>query len=111
MNVWYWQRMTRKLLVPMNCQTTTSTSPRMWRWAKAIDERNPCYFAVHGYPNRNDDYYTIARVTEQEYDEMVRVYAPLGSQSNPTAETFRNKYVEKHTQVYEGWDLPDVLWV
>lgn len=79
--------------------------------AKAIDERNPCYFAVHGYPNRNDDYYTIARVTEQEYDEMVRVYAPLGSQSNPTAETFRNKYVEKHTQVYEGWDLPDVLWV
>lgn len=79
--------------------------------AKAIDEQHPCYFAVHGYPNRNDDYYTIASVTEQEYDEMVRVYAPLGSQSNPTAEIFRNKYVENHTQVYEGWHLPDVLWV
>lgn len=79
--------------------------------AKAIDEQHPCYFAVHGYPNRNDDYYTIASVAEQEYDEMVRVYAPLGSQSNPTAEIFRNKFVENHTQVYEGWHLPDVLWV
>ena len=79
--------------------------------AKAIDEQHTYYFAVHGYPSRNDDYYTIARVTEQEYDEMVRVYAPLGSQSNPTAEMFRNKYVESHVQVYEGWHLPDVLWV
>ena len=79
--------------------------------AKAVDEHHPCYFAVHGYPNRNDDYYTIARVNEQEYDEMVRVYAPMGSQSNPTAEMFRNKYVENHVQVYEGTMLPDVLWV
>lgn len=79
--------------------------------AKAIDEHDPCYFAVHGYPDRNDDDYTIARVTEQEYDEMVRVYAPLGSQSNPTAEMFRNKYVENHTPVYEGRKLPDVLWI
>lgn len=79
--------------------------------AKAIDENDPCYFAVHGYPDRNDDDYTIARVTEQEYDEMVRVYAPLGSQSNPTAEMFRNKYVENHTPVYEGRKLPDVLWI
>ena len=79
--------------------------------AKAIDEHDPCYFAVHGYPDRNDDDYTIARVTEQEYDEMVRVYAPLGSQSNPTAEMFRNKYVENHTPVYEGRKLPDVLWM
>lgn len=79
--------------------------------AKSIDENDPCYFAVHGYPDRNDDDYTIARVTEQEYDEMVRVYAPLGSQSNPTAEMFRNKYVENHTPVYEGRKLPDVLWI
>lgn len=78
---------------------------------KAIDEHDPCYFAVHGYPDRNDDDYTIAMVTEQEYDEMVRVYAPLGSQSNPTAEMFRNKYVENHTPVYEGRKLPDVLWI
>ena len=79
--------------------------------AKAIDEQHPYYFAAHGYPCRNDDDYTIARVTEQEYEEMVRVYAPLGSQSNPTAEMFRNKYVENHTPVYEGRNLPDVLWV
>ena len=79
--------------------------------AKAIDAQHPCYFAVHGYPNRNDDYYTIARVTEQEYEEMVHIYAPLGSQSNPTAEMFRSEYVENHVQVYEGWHLPDVLWV
>lgn len=79
--------------------------------AKAIDPHHPHYFAVHGSPSRNDDYFTIARVTEQEYDEMVRIYAPLGSQSNPTAEQFRDKYVEHHPQVYEGWHLPDVLWV
>lgn len=79
--------------------------------AKAIDQHLPYYFAVHGYPNRNDDYFSIAEVSEQEYDEMVRIYAPLGSQSNPTAELFRNKYIEHHPLVYEGWNLPDFLWV
>lgn len=79
--------------------------------AKAIDAQHPYYFAAHGFPSRNDDYYTIARVTEQEYEEMVHIYAPLGSQSNPTAEMFRSEYVENHVQVYEGWHLPDVLWV
>lgn len=79
--------------------------------ARSVDAHPSCYFAVHGSPSRNDDYFTIARVTEQEYDEMMKVYAPMGSQSNPTAEMFRNKYVENHTQVYEGWRLPDVLWV
>lgn len=79
--------------------------------AKAVDEHNPCYFAIHGYPDRNDDYFTIALVSEQEYNEMKEVYAPMGSQSNPTAEDFRNKYVENHMQVYEGRNLPDVLWV
>lgn len=42
---------------------------------------------------------------------MMRIYEPLGSQSNPTAEIFRNKYVENHQQVYEGMNLPNVLWV
>ena len=30
--------------------------------AKAIDEQHPYYFAAHGYPCRNDDDYTIARL-------------------------------------------------
>lgn len=79
--------------------------------AKAVDEHHPYYFSVHGYPNRNDDYFSIAMVSAQEYDEMVQVYAPMGSQSNPTAEIFRNMYVGNHTLVYEGTRLPDVLWV
>ncbi len=96
---------------PVMVQYTMFSNSIRYGVAKAIDEQHPCFFAIHGYPSRNDDYYTIASVTEQEYDEMVRVYAPLGSQSNPTAEMFRNKYVENHSQVYEGWNLPDVLWV
>lgn len=96
---------------PVTVDYTMFSNSIRYGVAKSIDENDPCYFAVHGYPDRNDDHYTIARVTEQEYDEMVRVYAPLGSQSNPTAEMFRNKYVENHTPVYEGRKLPDVLWI
>lgn len=96
---------------PVTVHYTMFSNCSRYGVAKAIDEQRPCYFAVHGSPSRNDDYYTIARVTGQEYDEMMRDYAPLGSQSNPTAEMFRNKYVEDHVQVYEGWNLPDVLWI
>lgn len=96
---------------PVTVEYTMFSNSIRYGAAKAIDEQQACYFAVHGSPSRNDDYYTIAKVTEQEYDEMMQKYAPLGSQSNPTAEMFRNKYVENHTQVYEGWNLPDVLWV
>ena len=79
--------------------------------ARSVENAAHCYFAVHGCPSRNDDYFTIARVSEREYDEMVRVYEPLGSQSGPTAERFCDEYVKGRALVYEGWDLPDVLWV
>lgn len=96
---------------PVTVDYTMFSNSIRYGVAKSIDGQPPYYFAVHGYPNRNDDYYTIASVTEQEYDEMMRIYEPLGSQSNPTAEIFRNKYVENHQQVYEGMNLPNVLWV
>ena len=38
------------------------------------------YFAWHGYPDRNSDYFT------------------------EKAEVFRNKYVDGHPVILEGWD-------
>ena len=96
---------------PVTVNYTMFSNSIRYGVAKSIDKHHPCYFSVHGYPNRNDDYYTIAKVSEQEYDEMIQVYAPMGSQSNPIAEMFRNKYVENHVPVYQGMDLPYVLWV
>lgn len=97
--------------VPVTVEYTIFSNSIRYGVARTIDPAAPYYFGVHGFPNRNDDYFTIALVTQEEYDEMVRIYQPWGSQSNPTAEMFRNKYVENHVTVYEGWDLPDVVWV
>jgi hypothetical protein len=29
------------------------------------------YFAWHGYPNRNDDYFTTAEISETEYQQII----------------------------------------
>lgn len=62
------------------------------------------YFAWHGYPNRNDDYFTTSEISEAEFDEIRGEYPDEICADRETAEIFRNKYVDGHPVILEGWD-------
>lgn len=62
------------------------------------------FFAWHGYPNRNDDYFTTAEISEAEYGQIAAEYPVEFSADRETAEVFRNKYVDRHPVILEGWN-------
>lgn len=62
------------------------------------------FFAWHGYPNRNSDYFTTAEISENEYEEINKKYPKEIIADRDTAEVFRNKYVDGHPVLLEGWD-------
>ncbi len=61
------------------------------------------YFAWHGYPNRNDDYITTCEITEAEYKQIEKEYPKEICADRKTAQIFRDKYVEGHPVLLEGW--------
>ena len=60
------------------------------------------YFAFHGYPNRNDDYFTTSEISEEEYREIIKKYPKEIVAHREQAEKFRSKYVDSHTVILEG---------
>ena len=62
------------------------------------------YFAWHGYPDRNSDYFTTAEISESEFDEIERAYPKEIVADRKTAEVFRNRFVDGHPVILEGWD-------
>jgi len=62
------------------------------------------YFAWHGYPNRNDDYITTSEISQTEFDMISKEYPQELDADRETAELFRNKYVEDHPIIMEGWN-------
>ena len=62
------------------------------------------YYAWHGYPSRNDDYITTAEISESEFDEIDRKYPREIIADREQAEVFRQKYVEGHPVILEGWN-------
>ena len=70
---------------------------------KTVDGQR-LYFAWHGYPNRNDDFFTTSEISESEFDEIGREYPEEISADRETAEAFRNKYVDHHPVLLEGWN-------
>ena len=62
------------------------------------------YFAWHGYPNRNDDYFTTSEITKREYDAICEEYPEEIVADRETAEHFRRKYVDGHPVILEGWN-------
>ena len=62
------------------------------------------YFAWHGYPNRNDDFITTSEISETEYEKINEEYPQELVADRETAELFRNKYVEGHPVILEGWN-------
>ena len=62
------------------------------------------YFAWHGYPNRNDDFFTTAEITEEEFLKIEKEYPSEISADRETAELFRSKYVDRHKVLMEAWN-------
>lgn len=62
------------------------------------------YFVWHGYPSRNDDFFTTVEISKAEYLQIGAEY-PVGiSADRETAEVFRNKYISGHPVILEGWN-------
>ena len=62
------------------------------------------YFARHGVPNRNDDYFTTSEITESEYLSICEEYPEEIVADRETAERFRSRYVDGHPVIFEGWN-------
>ena len=62
------------------------------------------YFAWHGYPDRNSDYFTTSEITKEEFDEIQKKYPREIIADRDTAQVFRDRYVENHTVILEGMD-------
>ena len=62
------------------------------------------YYAWHGVPNRNDDFFTTAEITEDEFDQIEKEYPSEISADRETAEKFRSRYVDGHPVILEGWN-------
>ena len=61
------------------------------------------YFAFHGFPNRNSDYFTNVEITEEEYANIKRQWKKR-SYSSEEAAPFRRKFIENHPILLEGED-------
>ncbi len=62
------------------------------------------FFAWHGYPNRNDDYFTTAEISREEFEQIAREYPKELIADRDTAQAFRDKYVEGRRVLLEGWN-------
>lgn len=62
------------------------------------------YFAFHGLPNRNDDYYITTEISEEEYRQINREYPEQIIASLGNSMLFKRKYIEKHPVILEGWN-------
>ncbi len=66
------------------------------------------YFAWHGFPHRNDDYFTTAEITKEEYDQIAIEYPEEISANSKIGDKFYDKYVKDHKVLYEGWNR--LIW-
>ena len=62
------------------------------------------FFAWYGSPNRNDDYITTTEISEEEYAQIGTEYSDDIVANLETANLFRQKYIEGHTVILEGWN-------
>lgn len=62
------------------------------------------FFAWHGSPNSNDDYIITTEINEEEYIQMDKEYPNNIVADLETANLFREKYIEGHSVILEGWN-------
>ena len=68
---------------------------------RTVDGRRQ-YFAFHGQPDRNDDYFTNVEISEHEYREIMRRFPRQIIAGRDIGDPFRAKYIEGHTVLLEG---------
>ncbi|MBO4819507.1 MAG: low molecular weight phosphotyrosine protein phosphatase [Firmicutes bacterium] len=69
------------------------------------EEGRTQYFAFHGSPNHDSDYFVTAEISMEEYVRIGTEYPKKISADRDAAELFRKKYVEGHPVIMEGWDV------
>lgn len=62
------------------------------------------FFAWYGSPNCNDDYVTTTEISEEEYVQISTEYPYDIAANLETANLFRQKYIEGHTVLLQGWN-------
>ena len=63
------------------------------------------YFAFHGSPNHDSDYFITTEISMEEYRRIMLEYPKRISADRDTAEVFKKKYVDGHPVIMEGWDV------
>ena len=89
------------------CFRVISNQVRFGCGYRTVDGRRQ-YFAWHGYPSRNDDYFTTAEITKKEYDQIAEEYPEEISANSEIGDQFYDKYVKDHKVLYEGWNR--LIW-
>lgn len=84
------------------CFRVISNQVRFGCGYRTVDGKRQ-YFAWHGYPNRNDDYITTSEISKEEFDGINREYPEEIVANREKAEVFRNRYVDGHPVLLEGW--------
>ena len=85
-----------------NCFRVISDQVRFGCGYRTLNGRRQ-YFAWHGYPDRNDDYFTTAEISESEFQRIEEEYPEEIVANREEAQRFRDKYVEGHPVLLEGW--------
>lgn len=80
-----------------------STQVRFGYGYRTVDGRKQ-FFAWHGVPGRNDDFFTTAEITSEEYREIEREYPGEIIADRETAERFNEKYVKDHPVLLQAWN-------
>ena len=70
--------------------------------SRTVDGRRQ-YFAFHGEPNRNDDYFTNVEISETEYREIMQRFPRQIVAHRDIGDPFRQKYIDGHPVLLEGW--------
>ena len=63
------------------------------------------YFAFHGSPNHDSDYFITAEISKEEYLRIGSEYPKKISADRDTAGVFKRKYIDGHPVIMEGWDV------
>ena len=85
-----------------SCFILISNQVRFGCGYRTVDGKKQ-FYAFHGYPNRNDDYFTTAEISWREFEQIRAEYPRQIVADRETAEKFREKYVNGHRVLMEGW--------
>ena len=80
-----------------------SNQVRVGYGRKFIDDQLT-FFAFHGVPNRNSDYFTNVQISADEFLSLHKTYPKEIVMYRPEADAFRLKYVDGHRVLLEGMD-------